>query len=498
MREAVSLLMSSEGRLSGSGRGAARLSLRHALSALTLSLSAASCEHTPVLLVEIQEWPAAASELRVSLWADGVVQAGRTIWRGEPSFPLARPVGKTVQILLEMLDEGGCRVANGGEELSPQPWLPLVHTIRPRFTQLPVPQCRLNLYLPSDRPLRRPASDWMVCSDYGTACVAEVPKGEQVQLSFDEKITGPKEFCYTDTSCLFRMDRSLTIGIEGDRESCRTRRTTGFCTALVSGRTNVLWGTGNAVLAFMEGGRILRWQEKNWVPHSSLPLTSVRAVWGSDGSSVWAVGSQLGRPSILVQSGDQWAETPSPATEAVNGIWGSSADNLWVIGDEGTVLRWERGAWRMQDRFTDESLQKIWGADASNIWTVGDRGSIFRWDGRSWSVEYRGRQPLYSLHGHDIRNIWAVGGRGTVVRYDGQRWVPELPKTDRDLYDVRVCSALSVRAVGQWGGTLQPGLMGWGFFSISAAQEFGSIWCDTTSSVWIASRSGPTFFSGPL
>lgn len=469
-----------------------------ALQLAGLLLPAASCQYEPVLLVDIPEWPAGASALRVNLWLDGEWWGEQTFAK-EPGIPVPRPTGKSVQLLLDVMDASDCRIASSSAEVSPQPSLPLVRSIQVRFSPLPTPQCSLTVYLPSALSLLPPASTWMKCADGQTLCSVEVPRGELVQLQFIGKITEPKQYCFTDTTCSFRMERSLTVGIEAERETCGLARGIDFCTAPVQGlRASALWGKDGSVFAFMEGGTVLRWQNRGWVLHAALPLTSVRSVWGTSPLSIWAVGLQSARPAIVSLRSGEWTESPSPSTEDLNGIWGSGEDRVWAVGNKGTVLRWEGRAWALQRRFTDESLLRIWGADDSNIWALGDQGTIFRWDGASWSVEHRADQPLYGLHGSDVRNVWAVGARGTVLKYDGRSWAPEQSGTSRDLHDVRVCNALSVLAVGKWGGLLRKSDPGWQMRSISPTQALGAVWCDGAFNVWVASRSGQTWYNEAL
>ncbi|HEU4559640.1 MAG TPA: hypothetical protein VFS20_17440, partial [Longimicrobium sp.] len=110
------------------------------------------------------------------------------------------------------------------------------------------------------------------------------------------------------------------------------------------------------------------------------------AVWGSDGTNVWAVG---GFGSVAHWTGGQWneVEIPGVGEEDLYAIWGSSAGNVWTVGMNGTIAHYDGVDWSTQavDGFAD-GLYGVWGSGPNDVWAVGDAGTILHHDGAEWSV----------------------------------------------------------------------------------------------------------------
>jgi hypothetical protein len=71
----------------------------------------------------------------------------------------------------------------------------------------------------------------------------------------------------------------------------------------------------------------------------SNPATSnaLRAIWGSSGNDVFAVG---GNGTILHYDGNQWSQMSSGTSESLSGVWGISGSDVFAIGEGGTILRY--------------------------------------------------------------------------------------------------------------------------------------------------------------
>jgi hypothetical protein len=61
----------------------------------------------------------------------------------------------------------------------------------------------------------------------------------------------------------------------------------------------------------------------------------LRAVWGSGGNDVWAVGDG---GTLLHYDGDVWDPQSSPTVNDLYGLWGRAADDVFAVGDYGTIL----------------------------------------------------------------------------------------------------------------------------------------------------------------
>jgi hypothetical protein len=67
-----------------------------------------------------------------------------------------------------------------------------------------------------------------------------------------------------------------------------------------------------------------------WATVAGLPLNvDLRAVWGSSGSDIWAVG--LGGV-MLHFDGMSWTPVSSVTPQDLTSIWGSSASDIWAVG----------------------------------------------------------------------------------------------------------------------------------------------------------------------
>jgi photosystem II stability/assembly factor-like uncharacterized protein len=72
-------------------------------------------------------------------------------------------------------------------------------------------------------------------------------------------------------------------------------------------------------------------------------LNSVSMVSADEG---WAVGGA----TILHYNGNKWKEVQSPTSADLLSVHMISADDGWVVGENGTILRYQNGAWGKYSR----------------------------------------------------------------------------------------------------------------------------------------------------
>lgn len=91
------------------------------------------------------------------------------------------------------------------------------------------------------------------------------------------------------------------------------------------------------------------------VMHSRTNVT-LRDVWGSSASDVFAVGDN---GTILHFNGLRWATMSSPTTETLRGVSGTATDNVYAAGDNGTALHYDGSSWTALDPQTSNDLGPV-------------------------------------------------------------------------------------------------------------------------------------------
>ncbi|MFZ4765174.1 MAG: Calx-beta domain-containing protein, partial [Roseimicrobium sp.] len=140
---------------------------------------------------------------------------------------------------------------------------------------------------------------------------------------------------------------------------------------------------------------------------------------------MWAVGDG---GTILKGTGTTWSAQSSGTANSLRAVWGTSATSLWAVGASGTILRSTNGtSWTAQTASVLVDLATLWGADASNLWAAGANGVLMRTTngGSSWSTQTSNTAlPLHGVRGVDAAKIWAVGDSGTIVQWNSPASVP--------------------------------------------------------------------------
>src|ERR1700680_1357542 len=106
---------------------------------------------------------------------------------------------------------------------------------------------------------------------------------------------------------------------------------------------------------------------------SAIPMDTLRGVWGTSASDVWAVGYH-GTPEHF--NGTSWSPVTSGTTEPLVGVWGTSPSNVWIVGGfTGTILHYNGTSWSSAlERGQIGILFGVWGGAASDVWGLGDIG----------------------------------------------------------------------------------------------------------------------------
>ena len=95
---------------------------------------------------------------------------------------------------------------------------------------------------------------------------------------------------------------------------------------------------------------------EGWQQMSSGSSMTLRAVWGSSKSDVFAVGDN---GTILHFDGSRWRPMSSGTTEHLHGVSGTAPDDVYAGGDNGTALRYDGFKWKKLDPGTTNDLGSV-------------------------------------------------------------------------------------------------------------------------------------------
>ncbi|MBS2015219.1 MAG: hypothetical protein JST00_20185 [Deltaproteobacteria bacterium] len=138
-------------------------------------------------------------------------------------------------------------------------------------------------------------------------------------------------------------------------------------------------------------------------------------------------------------SDDGFCHLSLPEPETLRGVWGESAKSVWAVSEEGHVLRWDGGAWKVVARDLGK-LYAIWGSGGGSapggappaLWLGGERGLFESTGASSAALTFRSVAtpggvgiPILSIWGQSKSDVWAVGStldeagapRSKVLRY---------------------------------------------------------------------------------
>ncbi|HXE75184.1 MAG TPA: hypothetical protein VNN18_06060 [Candidatus Xenobia bacterium] len=205
-----------------------------------------------------------------------------------------------------------------------------------------------------------------------------------------------------------------------------------------------VWGTApNNVYAVGWCWGITRFDGASWsqgdcrgttIPGNQYPVAY--GIWGSNSTNLLTVGAQAGFQSF----DGTWHPGSSGVPFSLWDVWGTGPNNMYAVGEQGTILRYNGGAWVPQANVpTLQSLNAIWGSGPSDIFAVGDFGAIVHFDGNAWTTQASGTtHHLFGVWGKGPADVYAVGWAGTILHYDGNNWQAENSGTTVDLHDVWV------------------------------------------------------------
>lgn len=153
---------------------------------------------------------------------------------------------------------------------------------------------------------------------------------------------------------------------------------------------NNVWVVGSIYAGATDNARIWKWNGATWAAELTLGVAGQKfyAIWGSDGSHIWAGGWGSAAGLLQFYDGGSWADIHASLDTpdlAIYGIAGADEDNVWVCGQQygaynGRVQYWNGATWADSYTASGKRLDAIWAdAGASLVLAVGESGTLVKW-----------------------------------------------------------------------------------------------------------------------
>jgi hypothetical protein len=261
------------------------------------------------------------------------------------------------------------------------------------------------------------------------------------------------------------------------------------------GRANV-WAVGFYIIELEHTLPVIdHFNGTRWaaVPNPRIGYGVLSAIGGTSANDMWAVGRQLGRPTVTIAEhydGHAWRRvaSPSPLTDYIDfsAITVRSRDDVWVAGDylnshgvfKTLIEHYDGHAWTIVPSPSigrgDNYLTGIARLGAHRLQAVGRafdgvrfRPLGLRWNGHVWRARFlpaagHGDNALNAVTAGPGHTLWAVGSaagpagtqRTLTERYRGGHWrivaSPNANTADNILYAAALTGGRDLWAAGNW------------------------------------------------
>jgi hypothetical protein len=246
------------------------------------------------------------------------------------------------------------------------------------------------------------------------------------------------------------------------------------------------------------------------------------SVWGTSTDDVWAVGADAGSgPLVLHWDGATWTTLDTGVRADLYWVFGFEDGPVFLGGTNGTILRYEAGAFRQLTTPGSGTVFGIWGVAPDTLWAVGgaEGGSSggFAWqlDGDEWSAvagfpeEVTASKAIWKVWGSAPDDVWLVGTAGTALHYDGATFTDENVGSGESLFTVHYAGGRFAAVGGFATGLLfensgsgwvpedasdLPGLVGVALTERGGGYAVGNFgaFSERTNGVWRAAEGPPT------
>lgn len=166
---------------------------------------------------------------------------------------------------------------------------------------------------------------------------------------------------------------------------------------------NGVWGTGSSDVFVVDANTIWHYDGMSWQLAASVDASSLRRVWGSSSTNVYAVGQHYTPTQTLAAvwryDGDRWEFVPSDIEGDRWDVWGSDSNNLYIVGNsssEGLITHYNGMTWNTIRVAVTPTLQGVWGSNRNDVYAVGGgarngfccsgAGTILHFNGNDWQI----------------------------------------------------------------------------------------------------------------
>jgi hypothetical protein len=187
---------------------------------------------------------------------------------------------------------------------------------------------------------------------------------------------------------------------------------------------------GIAMLAACGGGGD---DEPAWVVVAQAQPSALLSVWSASATDVWVVGGDPRDgtgPIVEHYDGTAWTKLDS-GQRNVDLWWVTGFANgpVFMSGSNGTILRYQNGAFEKLTTPGNLIVFGMWGAAPNDVWAVGGNfgggGFAWRFDGNAWTVfpdvpaDVTSQGTCFKVNGRSADNVWISGTNGLTLHWNG-------------------------------------------------------------------------------
>ena len=192
-----------------------------------------------------------------------------------------------------------------------------------------------------------------------------------------------------------------------------------------------VWADGDdSAFAVGLSGDVERFASGTWTQlPNTMTTTTLRAVWGTSATNVYAVGGAGTTGTVIHYNGSSWtASTVGAAT--LDAVWGSGPNDIYVGGAAGIYHSTDGSTWTPQGSSTS-AIQSIWGSSATDVFETVTSVGILHSDGTGLWVPLISPASASSISGSGPADVFAAAG-SQIVHYTGAAWSTALVGTPTD------------------------------------------------------------------
>jgi hypothetical protein len=120
-----------------------------------------------------------------------------------------------------------------------------------------------------------------------------------------------------------------------------------------------------------------------------------------------------------------WVMEDSPTSEDLYAVWGANGTDVFAVGTNGTVLYRQNSKWRELDSGVEEDLYGVWGTSTEHVVVVGDNCTALEFNGKpepppDGGVAPPDLRPLEAVTCGNFRDIDGQNPNGAFVASEGR------------------------------------------------------------------------------